>query len=69
MEAYVNQKREKWKTYGCTIMFDRWIESTKLSIINFMMYSKGTKVFFKLVDTSNNIKDHKYIYIYIYMSC
>ena len=59
MEAYVNQQREKWKTYGCTIMFDRWIESTKLSIINFMMYSKGTKVFFKLVDASN-------IYIYIY---
>ena len=20
MEAYVNQQREKWKTYGCTIM-------------------------------------------------
>ena len=22
MEAYVNQQREKWKTYGCTIMSD-----------------------------------------------
>ena len=62
MEAYVNQQREKWKTYGCTIMSDGWIGFTKLSIINFMSYSKGTTVFLKLVDASNNIKDHKYIY-------
>ena len=34
----------------------------KLSIINFRVYSKGTTVFLKLVDSSNNIKDHKYIY-------
>ena len=34
----------------------------KLSIINFRVYSKGTTVFLKLVDLSNNIKDHKYIY-------
>ncbi|KAL6342296.1 hypothetical protein AAG906_007510 [Vitis piasezkii] len=51
MEAYVNQQREKWKTYGCTII-----------IINFMVYSKGTTVFLKSVDASNYIKDHKYIY-------
>ena len=57
MEAYVNQQREKWKTYGCTIMSDGWIGFTKLSIINFMSYSKGTTVFLKLVDASNNIKE------------
>ncbi|WKA05290.1 hypothetical protein VitviT2T_023265 [Vitis vinifera] len=38
MEAYVNQQREKWKTYRCTIMSDRWIGPMKLSIINFMVY-------------------------------
>ena len=38
MEAYVNIQREKWKTYGCTIICDGWIEPTKLSIINFMVY-------------------------------
>ena len=27
-----------------------------------MVYLKGTTVFLKLVDASNNIKDHKYIY-------
>ncbi|RVW89975.1 hypothetical protein CK203_036507 [Vitis vinifera] len=62
MEAYVNQQREKWKTYGCTIMSDGWTGPTKLSIINFMVYSKGTTVFLKLVDASNYIKDYKYIY-------
>ena len=62
MKVYVNQQREKWKTYGCTIMSDGWTRPTKLSIINFMVYSKGTTVFLKLVDASNYIKDHKYIY-------
>ena len=62
VEAHVNQQREKWKTYECTIISDGWIGPTKLSIINFMVYSKGTTVFLKLVDASNNIKDHKYIY-------
>ena len=62
MEAYVNQQRKKWKTYGCTIMSDGWTAPTKLSIINFMVYSKGTTVFLKSVDASNYIKDHKYIY-------
>ena len=62
MEDYVNQQREKWKIYGCTIMSDGWTRPTKLSIINFIVYSKGTTMFLKLVDASNNIKDHKYIY-------
>ncbi|RVW97523.1 hypothetical protein CK203_058479 [Vitis vinifera] len=61
MEAYVNIQREKWKTYGCTIMFDGWTEPTKC-IINFMVYSKGSTIFLKSVDASNNIKDNKYIY-------
>ena len=49
MEAYANQLREKWKTYGCTIMLDGWTGPTKLSIINFMVYSKGNTVFLKSV--------------------
>ncbi|RVW17564.1 hypothetical protein CK203_083461 [Vitis vinifera] len=62
MEVYVNQQREKWKSYRCTIMSYGWTVPMKLSIINFMVYSKGTMVFLKPVDASNNIKDHKYIY-------
>ena len=62
MEAYVNIQREKWKTCGCMIMCDRWTRPTKLSIINFMVYSKGSTIFLKYVHASNYIKDNKYIY-------
>ena len=62
MEAYVNIQSEKWKTYGCTIMSDVSTRPTNLSIINFMVYSKGSTIFFKFVDASNYIKDNKYIH-------
>ena len=62
MEDYVNIKKEKWKTYECTIMCDGWTGPTKLSIINFMVYSKGSTIFLKSVDASDKIKDKKYIY-------
>ena len=61
MEAYVNIKREKWKTYGCTSMCGKWTVPTKLSIINFMVYSKGNTIFLKFVHASDKIKDNKYI--------
>ena len=62
MDDYVNLQREKWKTYGCTIMYDEWTGPTKLSIINFMVYCKGSTSFLKSGNASDNIKDNKYIY-------
>ena len=62
MEDYVNIQRDKWKTYGCTIMCDVWTGPTKLSIINFMVYSKGSRIFLNFVDASYKIKDNKCIY-------
>ena len=62
MEDYVNIQREKWKTYGCTIMCDGWTGPKKLSIINFMVYSKGSTIFLKFVDACDKIIDNKYIY-------
>ena len=43
-------------------MSDGWIGPTKLSIINFMVYSKGSTISLKLVYALNKIKDNKYIY-------
>ena len=43
-------------------MCDGWTGPTKLSIINFMVYSNGSTIFLKYVDTSDKIKDSKYIY-------
>ena len=63
MKAYVNIQREKRETYGCTIMCNiGWTGPTKLSIINFMVYSKGSTIFLKSVDASDKIKENKYIY-------
>ena len=62
MGDYVKIKREKWKTYGCTIMCDGWTDPTKLSIINFKVYLKGSTIFLKFVDAFDKIKDNKYIY-------
>ena len=33
-----------------------------MSIINFMVYSKGSTIFLKHVDASDKMKDNKYIY-------
>ena len=44
------------------IMCEGWTGPTKLSIINFMVYSKGSIIFLKSVDASDKIKDNKYIY-------
>ena len=62
MKSYVNIQREKWKTYRYIIMCDAWTRSTKWSIINFMVYSKGSTIFLKSVDVLDKIKDNKYIY-------
>ena len=43
-------------------MCDGWTGPTKLSIINFMVYSKGSTIFLKSVNASDKIKDNKYIY-------
>ncbi|KAM0997342.1 hypothetical protein ACFX2C_007238 [Malus domestica] len=62
---YVNKLRSKWETNGCTIMCDRWTGPTRLSIINFMVYSKGKTIFLKSVDASDHIKNYKYIYKFL----
>ena len=43
-------------------MCDGWTGPTKLSIINFMVYCKGSTIFLKSIDASDTIKDNKYIY-------
>ena len=43
-------------------MCDGWTGPTKLSIINFMVYSKGRTSFLKCVDALDKIKNNKYIY-------
>ncbi|KAL6176613.1 hypothetical protein ACLB2K_053246 [Fragaria x ananassa] len=62
ISEYVDTLKATWETYGCTIMCDGWTGPTRLSIINFMVYSKGTTVFLRSVDSSSEKKEHEYIY-------
>ena len=59
IEDDVNLQREKWKTYEFTIMCDGWTGLAKLRIINFMVYCKGSTIFLKFIDASENIKYKK----------
>ena len=43
-------------------MCDGWTGPIKLSIINFMVYCKGSTIFLNSVDALDNIKDNKYIF-------
>ena len=43
-------------------MCDGWTGPTRLSILNFMVYSKGNTIFLKSVDSSGEKKEHEYIY-------
>ncbi|XP_024174214.2 uncharacterized protein LOC112179962 [Rosa chinensis] len=61
MKRYVDTHRETWKIYGCTIMCDGWTGPTKMSILNFMVYSKGSTVFLKSIDASHMKKNAQYI--------
>ncbi|XP_040374660.1 uncharacterized protein LOC112199142 [Rosa chinensis] len=61
MKRYVDTHRETWKIYGCTIMCDGWTSPTKMSILNFMVYSKGSTVFLKSVDASHMKRNAQYI--------
>ncbi|XP_050379541.1 uncharacterized protein LOC126796867 [Argentina anserina] len=53
MKRYVDGHRKTWETFGCTLMCDGWTGPTKLSIINFMVYSKGATVFLKSIVNDN----------------
>ena len=49
MEDYVNLQREKWKTYGCTIMCDGWTSPTKLSSLISWYIVKEAQFFLSLL--------------------
>ena len=62
MKKYVDGQRPNWEKFGCTILSDGWTGTTRLSIINIMVYCAGTTVFLKSIDASNKIKSGEYIY-------
>ena len=61
LKEYIDQFKKKWEIYGVTIMCDGWTSTTRLSIINFLIYCDGKVVFHKSIDSSGHDKDANYI--------
>jgi len=49
IRQWVSEFTPKWKERGVTIMCDGWSSMTRLSLINFLIYSSGFTVFHKSV--------------------
>ena len=43
-------------------MCDGWTSTIRKQIINFVVYCDGHTIFLKSIDTSNVVRDYKYIY-------
>nr|DAD29111.1 TPA_asm: hypothetical protein HUJ06_030579 [Nelumbo nucifera] len=51
MDPYLDKEESEIKPkYGLTILCDGWISSTRLSIINFMVYCNGKTIFHTSID-------------------
>ncbi|XP_059063173.1 uncharacterized protein LOC131856039 [Cryptomeria japonica] len=55
-EVVENQKNE-WTKYGCTILSDGWTNGKNRTIINFLVACKDNVVFLKSVDASSKVKN------------
>ena len=62
LKEYIELFKKKFDTYGVTIMCDGWSSTTRLSIINFLVYCDGKVVFHRSFNTSDNDKDASYIF-------
>lgn len=53
--------RYVWEEYYCSLLCDGCPRPTKMSIINFMVYSAGEVLFLDLVNASKKEKNYQYI--------
>ena len=61
LQGWLTSYKNKWSTYGLTMMCNDWIDPTRRSIINFLTYCDEKIFFHKLIDASD--KMHYAIYI------
>lgn len=63
MKKYIASFEGMWNERGVTIMCDGWSGPTRMSIINFLVYSPRGTVFHKSIDASNvERKDGEYYF-------
>ena len=62
LEIYIEQLKQKWSDYSCTIMCDGWSSRTNKPIIDFMIYCDRNMIYHTSVDTTNKSKTALYIF-------
>ncbi|XP_048544817.1 uncharacterized protein LOC125523790 isoform X2 [Triticum urartu] len=65
LQQYVAKFKDDWPTYGVTIMSDSWTGPSRMSIINFMVFSNGRMYFHKSVNATGHMQNSKFVYEHI----
>jgi hypothetical protein len=53
--------RNDWHEHGVTIICDSWTSPTRMSVINFLLYSNGRMWFHSSVDATEKNQDAKFL--------
>jgi hypothetical protein len=56
LKAIFQKWRNEWHEHGVTIMCDLWTGPTRMSVINFLLYSNGRMWFHSSVDATEKGK-------------
>lgn len=54
--------QNEWKEHGVTVMCDSWTGPTRMSIINFLLYSNGRMFYYKSVNATGKSQDAKFLH-------
>jgi hypothetical protein len=61
LKAIFQKWRNEWHEHGVTIMCDSWTGPTRMSVINFLLYSNGRMWFHSSVDATGKNQDAKFL--------
>jgi hypothetical protein len=61
LKAIFQKWRNEWHEHGVTIMCDSWTGPTRMSVINFLLYSNGRMWFQSSVDATGKRQDAKFL--------
>ncbi|XP_059664281.1 uncharacterized protein LOC132310058 [Cornus florida] len=57
--ALMNDHREEWSKFGCSLMADGWTDKRGRTLLNFLVNSPKGTMFIESIDTSSFLKDGK----------
>jgi hypothetical protein len=69
LKAIFQKWCNEWHKHDVTIMCDSWIDPTRMSVINFLLYSNGRMWFHSSVDATGKSQDAKFLLKVINFLC